>query len=181
MTGEKQRVLLGEISAAHGIRGEVVIRSYTAEPKDIAAYGPLEDESGRIKIVIGAVRASGKGIVARIIGVADRNEAEKLAGTKLYVARERLPEASDGEFYHADLIGLSAVDGQGAVIGKVVAVVNYGASDLLEIRLAGSGTIELVPFTSAFVTGVDLAERTITVLMPVETAGEDEENGESDD
>lgn len=179
-TAASRRVLLGEITGAHGIRGSVTIRSYAAEPADIAAYGPLEDEGGQKSLVIKVERVTAKGVIARVGGVADRTAAEKLKGTKLYIAREQLPAAAEGEFYHVDLVGLMAFDTSGAAIGEVAAVVNYGASDLLEIRRAGSRDAELVPFTEAFVEDVDLAQGRIVLAMPVESPEDDEDTKEKD-
>ena len=132
------RILLGRIAGAHGIRGEVLIKTFTEAPENIGAYGPLSDASGTRTFKIKSVRATPKGVVARLAGVDDRNAAEALKGIELYVERARLPAAAEGEFYHADLIGLTAVDGDGKPIGEIVAVQNFGAGDLLEIRLAGS-------------------------------------------
>ena len=170
------RILLGRITGAHGIRGEVVLRSYAAVPADIAAYGPLGDEAGARSFQLKVVRVSDKGVIARVAGVTDRNGAEALAGTDLYVARARLPKAAEGEYYHADLIGLAAVSPDGAAIGEVVAVQNYGAGDLLEIRLAGSPKTELVPFKNAFVPTVDLVQRRVVVVMPVAAADDEEDD-----
>jgi 16S rRNA processing protein RimM len=163
------RVLLGRIVAAHGIRGDVLVRSYTGEPAAIASYGPLSDESGARTFEARVVRVADKGVVARIAGVSDRNAAEALAGTDLYVARDRLPEPEPGAYYHADLIGLAALDPAGAPIGTVISVQNYGAGDLLEIRISGSRRTELVAFTDAFVPAVDLGARTVTVVMATDS------------
>ena len=133
------RILLGRIAGAHGIRGEVLIHAFTDPPENVAAYGPLSDESGARAFTIEIVRATAKGVVAQLAGIADRNAAEALKGIDLYVARERLPPVAEEEFYHADLIGLAAMDRDGKRVGEIVAVQNYGAGDLLEIRLAGSG------------------------------------------
>ena len=159
------RILLGRIAGAHGTRGDVVIQTYTAAPEDIGAYGPLSDAAGTRTFEIESVRKTSKGVVAQIAGVADRTAAEALKGVELYVDRDRLPAATEGEFYHADLIGLSAVDPSGNAIGQIVAVANYGAGDLLEIRLA-SGKIELIPFTEAFVPEVDIAAKRAVVIVP---------------
>jgi 16S rRNA processing protein RimM len=162
--GEGKRVLLGRIAAAHGIRGEVLVKTFTGRPEDIAAYGPLDDGAGR-SITVKVVRVTPKGVVARIAGVADRNAAEALKGAALYVDRVRLPATGEGEFYHADLIGLAAVDPEGRPVGEIVGVYNYGAGDLLELRLAGSGKTELIAFTDAFVPEVDLAARRAVVRL----------------
>ena len=179
MSDKDRRVLLGRIGAAHGVRGDVLVESYTAEPQDIAAYGPLESEDGTRRFELKVVRATPKGVVARIAGVADRNAAEALRGTALYVERARLPASEEGEFYHADLVGLRAEDGEGRAIGTVVAVVNYGAGDLLEVRLEGSRKTELVPFTDAFVPTVDIAGGRAVVLLPPSEKDDEDEDSEA--
>jgi 16S rRNA processing protein RimM len=167
--GEKpDRVLLGEIGAAQGLKGEVRLRSFTAAPADIASYGPLDDEGGTRTIEIHSVRVTPKALVARIKGVTTREEAEALTGTRLYLPRVRLPAAETGEWYHADLIGLRAVDGGGAAIGRVVAVHNFGAGDIIEVEPAGGGETLLVSFTETTVPEVDLAAGTLTLVPPPE-------------
>jgi 16S rRNA processing protein RimM len=165
-SSKARRILLGRIIGAHGIRGEVVIHAFTGAPEDIAAYGPLADESGARAFAIESVRVTAKGVVARLKGVDDRDAAEVLKGVGLYVERDKLPVAAEGEFYHADLIGLAAVDADGKRIGEIVAVQNYGAGDLVEVRLAGSAKTELVPFTDACVPEVDVKARRATILLP---------------
>ena len=162
----KRRVLLGHIICAHGVRGEVLIKSYTGAPQDIASYGPLTDETGGRPLAVSLVRVTAKGVVARIDGVKDRTAAEALKGMGLYVERDQLPETGPSEYYHADLIGLPAVAPDGTTIGQVVALHNYGAGDLLEIQLEGSREAELVPFTHAFVPEVDIAGGRIVIAMP---------------
>jgi 16S rRNA processing protein RimM len=164
VAGAGKRILLGRIAGAHGIRGEVLIKTFTERPEDIGAYGPLDDGSGRT-LAIEAVRVTARGVVARIAGVGDRNGAEALKGAALHVDRDRLPAPEEGEFYHADLIGLAAVDPEGRPVGEVVAVCNHGAGDLLEVRLAESGRTELVAFTDAFVPEVDLAAHRVVVRL----------------
>ena len=175
MTGslKSAHILLGRISGAHGIRGEVVIHAYTLAPENIGAYGPLFDRTNARSFEITSARATPKGVVARLKGIGDRTAAEALKGVELYVDRDRLPAAAEGEFYHADLIGLAAVDTEGTQIGEIVAVQNFGAGDLLEIRLAGSGKTEFVPFTEATVPEVDIAAGRAVVAMPA--ASDDEE------
>jgi 16S rRNA processing protein RimM len=158
--------VLGHIGAAHGIRGEVVLQSYTAEPADITSYGPLSDETGRRTFVVESVRSSGKGLIARIAGVTDRDAAEALRGTRLYVDRAQLPEVAEDEYYHEDLIGLAAVLETGEPFGKVVAVQNFGAGDLIEIAPVGSSQTVLVPFTRACVPEVDIAAGCVVVTPP---------------
>lgn len=173
MTDPQRRVLLGHVASAHGIRGEVLIKSYTDVPEDIAAYGPLSDEEGRRQLEIRVVRVTQKGVIARVKGIEDRNAAEALKGIKLHVAREHLPAATEDEFYHSDLIGLTVVDPAGTMLGEVLAIQNYGAGDLLEIRLESTAQSELVPFTRVFVPEIDLVARKIVVLMPVSAEGEE--------
>jgi 16S rRNA processing protein RimM len=167
--GASSRLLLGRIAGAHGIRGEVLIHAYTSAPEDIAAYGALFDATAKRSFEIGIVRTTPKGVVARIAGIEDRTAAEALKGVDLYVSRDRLPEAAEGEFYHADLIGLAAADPAGKTIGEIVAVQNYGAGDLIEIRLTGSSKTELVTVTEAAVPEVDIAARRAVVIMPATT------------
>ena len=160
------RVLLGHISAAHGIRGEVVIKTHTANPADIAAYGPLADAQGQRSFSLKVVRVSDKGVVARIDGVADRNAAEALRGTELYVDRARLPAGGEAEYYHADLVGLEAVDPAGTPVGRVVAVHNFGAGDVLEIELVDGGAkTEMIAFSKACVPDVDIAAGRLVVVV----------------
>jgi 16S rRNA processing protein RimM len=160
---------------AHGIRGEVVIHTYTAAPEDISTYGPLLDKSGAQSFRLRSARVTTKGgVVARLEGISDRNAAEALKGVELYVDRDKLPAAAEGEFYHADLIGLAAVDPQGKRLGEIVAVQNYGAGDLLEIRLTGAGKTELIPFTEATVPEVDIAAGRVVVAMPAASGDEEE-------
>jgi 16S rRNA processing protein RimM len=171
--GAGNRILLGRIAGAHGIRGEVLIRTFTERPEDIAAYGLLDDGRGHA-LRIEAVRVTPRGVVARLAGVPDRTAAEALKGASLYVDRERLAPPGEGEFYHADLIGLAAVAPDGRPLGEVVAVHNHGAGDLLEIRLAGTARTELVAFTDTFVPEVDLAARRVVVRLPESSPAEGE-------
>ena len=135
MSDKQDRVLLGEIGAAQGLKGEVRLRSYTQDPEAIARYGALEDEQGRA-IEIERVRVTPKALIARIKGVTTREGAEALTHTKLYIDRARLPEREEDEWYHSDLIGLAAVRQDGEPIGTVVAVHNFGAGDLIEMQPA---------------------------------------------
>jgi 16S rRNA processing protein RimM len=162
------RICLGQIGAAHGVRGEVRLRSFTAEPEAIAGYGPLETEDGRI-FEIETLRPAKDHFVATFVGIRGRNAAEKLVNIKLYVPRERLPETdADDEFYHADLVGLAVVDRAGRPLGSVVAIHNFGAGDLIELRLNSSDKTELVPFDDATVPEIDLAAGRLVVELPAE-------------
>lgn len=161
-------MLLGEFGRAHGLRGEVRLKSFTAEPAAIASYGPLLAEDGR-RFVLTGVRPAGAApdlLIARVEGVADRDAAERLNRTRLYAARAQLPAPAEDEFLAADLIGLAVADSGGAVVGKIVAVPNYGAGDLLEIAPAGGGATVLLPFTKAFVPVIDLAGGRVTIDAP---------------
>lgn len=174
MSDASRLILLGAIAGAHGIRGEVVVRTFTGAPEDIARYGALVDAKGGAPLELKIVRVTDKGVVARVKGVSDRNGAEALKGRQLYVARDQLPATEEGEFYHEDLVGLTAVAADGTVIGRVAAVLNFGAGDILDVVLKDRGKSELVPFTNAFVPSIDLASRTATVNLPQAAAGEDE-------
>lgn len=170
-----KRILLGEVTGAHGIRGDVIVRTFTGQPDAIAGYGPLTDAVGGAPLLLKVLRVTPKGLIARVKGVADRNGAEALKGRKLFVSRAALPEPSGDDFYHADLIGLAAVTEDGRRLGEVVAVQNYGAGDLLELRSSDTHKTELVPFTKACVPAIDLAARRLVVVMPV-AAAEDEDD-----
>ena len=157
------RVLLGQIGAAHGVRGEVRLHSFTAEPGAIADYGPLQSEDGRV-FEIETMRAAKDHFVARLKGIRDRDAASALTNTKLYVPRERLPQTNEpDEFYHADLIGLAAVDRAGAKLGTVVAIHNFGAGDLIEMQPDAGGATQLMPFDAGHVPEVDIAGGRIVV------------------
>jgi len=170
-----ERILIGEISGAHGIRGDVLVRSYTETPGAIASYGPLTDESGKRSFSLRVVRVTPKGIVARISGIEDRNAAEPLRGIKLYVGRDRLPEPEGTAYYYADLIGLDAVSEDGSAQGKIVSVQNFGAGDLLELEPADGLATEFIPFENRYVPNIDLQSRTIVIRRPDMTGSEDDE------
>jgi len=171
-------ILMAVIGAPHGIRGEVRVKSFADDPIALSAYGPLSSADGRA-FEVEAVRPQGAIVVVRLKGVADRAAAEALTGTDLFIDRSALPEAvEEGEFYHADLIGLAVRDEEGAAIGEVTAVQNYGGGDILEIGLAGQRGV-LVPFTRAAVPEIDVAagfiriDRTAAGLT-VDDAGDSE-------
>jgi 16S rRNA processing protein RimM len=160
------RVCLGQIGAPHGVRGEVRLRSFTADPAAITSYGPLETEDGRV-LEIEGLRPAKDHFVATLAGIADRNSAERLTNVKLYVPRERLPKPEEpDEYYHADLIGLAAVDRAGRPLGSVVAVHNFGAGDLIELRRGEGEPTELLPFDAVTVPEVDLAAGRLVVELP---------------
>ena len=160
------RICVAQIGAAHGLRGEVRLRSFTENPSTVTAYGPFESEDGKQRIEIEALRPAKDGFVARLKGVADRNAAERLTNIKLYVPRDRLPPVEDDNtFYHADLVGLAAETPDGVTLGTVKAIHNFGAGDLIEISRA-SGEALMLPFTDAAVPTVDLKTGRIVVVPP---------------
>ncbi len=165
MCGE-ERILLGAIAGAHGVRGEVRLKSFAQVPGDIARYGELETQDGSARFRITALKAVGKSLVARIEGVTSRAAADRLKGTRLYIAASALPEAGEESWYHAELIGLRVESESGEHLGAVAGVQNFGAGDLLEIALKKQRETELLPFTKAFVPEVDLAAKRLVVVWP---------------
>jgi 16S rRNA processing protein RimM len=165
MSVEQKRVCLGVVTGAHGVRGAVRIKSFTADPTDVAHYGPLEDETGARQFKLRLV-GSGKGVlIAKLAGVADRDRAETLRGTRLYLPRDALPPPADDEFYYADLIGLEVVLGDGTPLGRVRAVHDFGAGDTLEIDRSTGPSI-MVPFTRTVVPVVDIAAGRLVIEPP---------------
>ncbi|MGY6547638.1 MAG: ribosome maturation factor RimM [Roseinatronobacter sp.] len=161
----EQRVCVGAIAGAYGVRGEVRLKSFCSEPRAIAGYGPLTSEDGReFTVTLGAQIA--QGFAAQLSGVATKEAADALRGVRLFAARAQLPGLEEDEFYHADLIGMEVLDTGGAVLGRVKAVLNHGASDLLELVAAGRSGAILLPFTREIVPTVDLAARRIVADPP---------------
>ena len=173
-SGSDHHVVLGIITSAHGIRGEVKLKSFTENPEAIASYGPLATKTGGT-LEIEWLKPSKNGFIARIKGVSDRNQAEALRGTELRVDRKKLPEPDEEEFYYADLIGLRADTPDGDVYGKVIAVHDFGAGDLLEIQLDGSSKTELIAFTAEAVPPIEVANGRIVVAPPVADEEEQED------
>lgn len=170
------KLLMGRIGAAHGIRGEVRIQSFTEDPLALASYGPLSTNRPGLTIRILAARTTTNVLVARLEGINDRNAAEKLNGVELYVDRALLPDPDDDDdFYHADLIGLKARLADGSEIGEVMAVPNFGAGDLLEIRDPRSGDTYLYPFSKAVVPEVRIADGYLLIDPPIEAEPGEEE------
>ena len=161
------RICVGAIAGSFGVQGEVRLKSFCAAPEAIAEYGPLWTEDGARSFTVKLTRAAvSGGLGARLSGVATKEQADALKGVQLFADRDRLPALPDDEFYHADLIGLTAQDAGGAILGTVRAVHNHGAGDLLEIFGPGQKTALLVPFTRAVVPTVDLAAGRIVVDLP---------------
>ena len=163
---ESALLCVAEVGPAHGVRGAFRLRCFTEDPSSVAAYGPVCDRAGLALFQLTVLGLSKGGVVARARGVDDREAAEALRGMRFYVARRLLPAPAADEFYHADLIGLDAVDHAGNACGKVVAVHNFGAGDLVEIQ-AGSGEAAMIPFTREAVPAIDLAQRRMIVDLPV--------------
>jgi 16S rRNA processing protein RimM len=168
-----KQILLGRILGAHGLKGEVKIKSFTANPLDVASYGPVSVPDGR-RFKLEKARMQGDIVIAGIKGVADRNVAETLKGLELTVGRDDLPKADEGEFYQADLIGLPVVDEAGKDVGEVVGFQTFGAGDLIEIRRK-SGRTSFVPFADTMVPTVAddrivLSETGLAVLAADEEA-----------
>ena len=161
MSPASSRVCLGVIVGVKGLRGEVRVKSFTEDPVDVAAYGPLATEDGRSFALTVSGAAQGA-VIARIKGVADRNAAEALKGLKLYVKRGALPAADDGSYYHADLVGLAAELVSGEKLGKVTGVFNFGAGDMIDVAI-DEGRSELVPFNDVTIAEVDVAGGVIRI------------------
>jgi len=161
-----ERICVAQIGPAHGTRGEVRLKSFTADPMAIKDYGALETEDGTATFKIEALRPAKSHLVAQLAGIRDRTAAERLANLRLFVPRERLPAPEADEFYHADLIGLAAVATDGRQLGTVVAIHDFGAGDILELRQEGKRDTVMLPFTSATVPVVDIAGRRIVIDPP---------------
>lgn len=166
MTRPTDLICVGAIAGAYGVRGDVRLKSFCAVPEDIAAYAPLTDESGTRSFDLDLTGTIAQGFAARIAGVTTKEAADALRGLRLYAPRDRLPSLPDDEFYHADLIGLDVHDTGGARLGRVTAVQNHGASDLLEIDTGTGRATVLLPFTLAAVPTVDLSARRIVADPP---------------
>jgi 16S rRNA processing protein RimM len=162
---DERRVCLGVVTGAHGVRGLVRVKAFTAEPADIAAYGPVEDEAGARRFALEVVGAAKGVVLVRVPGVVDRDAAERLKGLRLFVPRAALPEPEEEEYYHADLLGLRVELTDGSEFGRVRAVHDFGAGDSIEVVRADGGTV-MVPFTRAAVPVVDLADGRLVVDPP---------------
>jgi len=172
------RICVAKIGAAHGVRGEVRLWPFTEDPMAVIDYGPLSTKDGARQFEVARARAAKDHLVASLKGVTSRDEAERLNGIELYIARDALPDTDEGEYYHADLIGLAALDPQGAAIGTVTAIHNFGAGDIIEIA-PKSGPSLLLPFTNAVVPTVDLAAGHVVVDLPQEIEGDSPDPADS--
>ena len=166
------KICVARIGAAHGVRGAVKLWTFTEDPFAVKAYGPLSTKDGARPFELTSAREAKDHLVATFKGVTTREEAERLNGIELYVAREKLPATEDGEYYHADLIGLAAETTAGVTLGRVLAVHNFGAGDIIEIA-PPSGPTMLLPFTNAVVPTVDLAGGRVVIELPEEIDGDE--------
>ena len=166
------QICVARIGAAHGVRGAVKLWTFTEDPLAVKRYGPLVTKDGARQFEVTHVREAKGHLVATLKGIATREEAERLNGVELYVAREKLPETSEDEYYHADLIGLAAVDAAGEPLGRVIAIHNFGAGDIIEIAPPNGATM-LLPFTNVVVPTVDLEGGRVVIELPDEIEGDD--------
>ena len=166
-------VCVARIGAAHGVRGAVKLWTFTEDPLAVQSYGPLMTKDGARQFEIANAREANDHLVATFKGIATRNDAEKLNGIELYVPREKLPAIDNDEYYHADLIGLAAVNAADEPLGRVVAIHNFGAGDIIEIAPPKGATM-LLPFTNAVVPTVDIAGGRVVIDLPQEIEGEEQ-------
>ncbi|MCK5296146.1 MAG: 16S rRNA processing protein RimM [Alphaproteobacteria bacterium] len=172
---ETDRICVGVIGKAHGLHGQVKVTSFTDCPEDITAYGLLENSDGTRKFKITIVGKNKEALRAKIDGVSNRDEAEKLNGEKLFVSRQLLPETEDDEFYYTDLIGLETCYENGELAGKINAVHNFGAGDLLEIKKVDN-SVEFIAFTKEAVPKIDIKNGLVVIKQLDEKAEEHDED-----
>jgi 16S rRNA processing protein RimM len=167
-----QKICVAKIGAAHGVHGAMRLWTFTEDPFAIKRYGPLSTRDGTRQFEIASAREAKGHLVATLKGVTTRDEAERLNGLELYVTREKLPATDEGEYYHADLIGLAAVTEAGEPVGRVIAIHNFGAGDIIEIA-PPQGVTMLLPFTNAVVPTVDVAGGRVVIAPPGEIVGDE--------
>ncbi len=165
-------ICVARIGAAHGVRGQVKLWTFTEDPLAVKQYGPLSSKDGSRQFEVTHVREAKDHLVATLKGIATRDDAERLNGIELYIAREKLPATDEDEYYHADLIGLAAVTAADEPLGRVIAIHNFGAGDIIEIAPPQGPTL-LLPFTNAVVPTVDLARGRVVIELPEEVVGDD--------
>jgi 16S rRNA processing protein RimM len=170
-------ICVARIGAAHGVRGAVKLWTFTEDPLAVKRYGPLTTKDGARKFEVATAREAKGHLVATLKGIATREEAERLNGIELYIAREKLPATDEDEYYHADLIGLAAVSTANEPIGRVTAIHNFGAGDIIEIAPPHGATL-LLPFTNAVVPTVDLAAGRVVIILPDEIDGDNPANAD---
>ena len=166
------QICVARIGAAHGVRGAVKLWTFTEDPLAVTRYGQLMTKDGARQFEVTHLREAKGHLVATLKGIATREEAERLNGVELYVAREKLPATGEHEYYHADLIGLAALNAAGEPLGRVIAIHNFGAGDIIEIAPPDGATM-LLPFTNAVVPTVDLEGGRVVIELPDEIEGDD--------
>jgi 16S rRNA processing protein RimM len=171
-------ICIARIGAAHGVRGAVKLWTFTEDPMAVMQYGPLATKDGARSFEVANAREAKDHLVATFKGVTTREEAERLNGVELYIPRDKLPDTDDGEYYHADLIGLAAVTAANEPLGRVTAIHNFGAGDIIEIAPPQGATM-LLPFTNAVVPTVDLAQGLVVIELPAEIVGDDPTSSDS--
>jgi 16S rRNA processing protein RimM len=167
-----EQICIARIGAAHGVRGAVKLWTFTEDPLAVKAYGPLVTKDGARQFELTHVREAKGHLVATLKGITTRDAAERLNGVELYVAREKLPATGEGEYYHADLIGLAAITPADQPLGRVIAIHNFGAGDIIEIAPPHGASL-LLPFTNAVVPSVDLKGGRVVIELPNEIEGEE--------
>jgi 16S rRNA processing protein RimM len=168
------QICIARVGAAHGVRGEVKLWTFTEDPLAVKSYGPLVTKDGARQFEVTHAREAKGHLVATLKGIATREDAERLNGVELYIAREKLPATDENEYYHADLIGLAAVTPANEPLGRVIAIHNFGAGDIIEIAPPHGATM-LLPFTNAVVPSVDLASGCVVIELPDEIDGDGED------
>jgi 16S rRNA processing protein RimM len=169
------QICIARIGAAHGVRGEVRLWTFTDDPLAVLHYGPLATKDGTRSFEVTQAREAKTHLVATLKGIATREAAERLNGVELFIAREKLPATDEGEYYHSDLIGLAAVTTGNEPLGRVIAIHNFGAGDIIEIAPPHGPTM-LLPFTDAVVPAVDLAAGRVVIELPQEIEGEENQS-----
>jgi 16S rRNA processing protein RimM len=172
------QICIARIGAAHGVRGAVKLWTFTEDPLAVMSYGSLTTKDGARSFEIATAREAKGHLVATIKGIVTREDAERLNGVELYIAREQLPATGEDEYYHTDLIGLAAVDAADQPLGRVIAIHNFGAGDIIEIAPPHGATM-LLPFTNAVVPSVDLAGGRVVIELPAEIEGDDPSSAEA--
>jgi 16S rRNA processing protein RimM len=158
-------ICVGQFVSAHGVRGLVKIRSFTAEPEALFDYAPLLSEDGKQVYKITRKSIAKDCFIASMVGIADKDAADRLRGDKIYVSRDTLPKTRKGEFYQADLVGLTAVDVDGKNYGKIMDIHDHGAGVFLEIGVTKKDSF-MLPFKDAFVPTVDLKAGRVIIEVP---------------
>ena len=168
MTTDNRLILVGQIGGGFGVRGEVRVTAFTADPLALTSYGPLLRADGTVALTLTSTRPDKAGVVGRAKEIATKEEADALRGLKLHVPRDRFPEPEEDEFYLADLLGVEVRDTAGAVLGTVKSVQNFGADDMLEIAPATGGPTWYLPFTKEATPELHLVDGWLLAVPPTE-------------